>query len=396
MASSANRIVLALAASSSAFAVSLRSSAAGQQWEADDYSHPPAAPPLAPGEDVVDMSEHGRAERRIYESHWWPLKPPPHHHPGHAPWPYEWKECQLLEENYTRYWRGLSKLEAAPGLLAAQQKPYFKLRNWRTAGQPVPVPGGEGELVFICHHKTGENLHTNIKSLVQESRAGRSRFTTLTEDYEPLKVGPFSMPTGVKVLHMVRDPVDVIVSGYRYHQNKWGAEAWSWGHGKLQDPQCFECDDDDHAAMFESCRYNCTYFELLNRLDETSGIATEAISARKTVTSMAATMAVAADNNHTLQISMGLIRADPAKTAACLLNFLGLDYRPELLEIMTSSLTTVRDPDHVTGGLYDNSKVKAFLRSHPVWGPEFREVSELMSQVFRRQAALYGCPEGEQ
>lgn len=213
--------------------------------------------------------------------------------------------------------------------------------------------------------------------------------------HEPELEVPQEWPDRVKTVHFVRDPVDTILSSFRYHRDRWGPETVEWGHGALQDPPCFNCDAEDHAAIFDTCGFNCTYFELLNRLDERSGVAVEAVSARRTLTAMATFMAFQAASPNTLHLSTDLFRADREKTAACLLKFLGLGGNASLHERLYKASGMIGDTYHVTSGVYDNTELRAFLENHPTWAPDFRAVRDFMRGIFRRQAALWGCPESE-
>jgi len=298
-------------------------------------------------------------------------------------------ESQAPQAGYTKYWRSLPKFKPSPLLEEVQRAPYFKVRNWSNAahllpGQPV-VSGKKRRYQSVCHHKTGQNLENGIRWILPQDQF------EISETCEGMLLEPVW-----RRLHMVRDPVDVILSGYRYHQAKWGSEVWSWGGGRLdQDPACFMCDNDDHRVMFDSCRFNCTYFELVNRLPELAGVVTEAVSARVTITSMASLMSLTGGRDDTLHLSFNLFKANYEQASRCVLKFLGLEGDEKLFAKVLKAVKTVKDPHHVTSSLYNNTAMKAYLRNHPVWGPEFREVKQLMKRVFRRQARRWGCPEQE-
>merc|ERR1711998_430514 len=53
------------------------------------------------------------------------------------------------------------------------------------------------------------------------------------------------MPRPVQILHMVREPADIIVSAYLYHTQKPAAEKW------IDEPNMVPCamDDENTAAM---------------------------------------------------------------------------------------------------------------------------------------------------
>jgi len=343
-------------------------------------------------DDPEELKEAIEKDSQIWKRHWWPLEPPVHH-PGLLNPTESWlEEGQAVQARYNEYWRSLPRLKASARLDEAQRAPYLKDRGWHTAAR-LEIDENDTEPAELCivnHHKAGVTVYSHIREALPPEV-----FRNATEHWEPIMDGTHYVGRNEKFLHFIRDPVDLIVSGYRYHQHKWGREVWSWGHLRLQDPPCFECDDEDHDIIFSSCDSNCTYFELLNRLDEVSGVATEAISARLALTSMAEFMSMMVGNRNALQLSFGLFQADPVKTSACLLKFLGFKGNATLTKSVASAAVTVQDPAHVTHGLYDNSKVKAYLEGHPAWAQDFRAIRKLMRRVFRRQAKLYGCPEEE-
>mmetsp|Transcript_16006 Transcript_16006/g.32509 ORF Transcript_16006/g.32509 Transcript_16006/m.32509 type:complete len:438 (-) Transcript_16006:97-1410(-) len=334
--------------------------------------------------------EDPKRKLEIFLRHWWPLQPPSNHHPDHLNHPYDVLVANKeLCANYTAYWRKLPRFEPSLSLARAQQEPFLKLRTWRTAARLFPDEEQHPPRVqFVTHHKAGTFLQLGLQEWLQRSLPPGCLDVTLFES-------PMVLSTQWRYVHFVRDPVDLILSGYRYHQFTWGGEMWDWGHNKLQDPQCWECDDADHKVIFDACHKQCTYFELLNRLDETSGVITEAVSARDEITTMVSMMSLLSKRSDALHMSINLFKANPTQACACLLKFLGLEANNNVLASMVENSQTVRDPGHVTKGRYDNKALKAYLRNHPVWAPEFRMIKQLMQAIFQRQAERWGCPEKE-
>jgi len=329
---------------------------------------------------------------KIWEAHWAPLEPPPYHHPGRPPTllEMEYEETNVVPR-YVAYWQSLPKYsEVSPLLAQAQRAPYFKAAWNQPQGSPE-APGGEGEIIFVLHHKTGQNLHMKIR----EALGGVVPQSKMTDKYEIPADMP--MPAQAKIVHLVREPIDAIISGYRYHQQRWGTEVWSWGgagRGR-QDPPCFLCDNDDHRAMFDTCHFDCTYFELLNRVDQVTGVAIEALSARRTLTSMATNVARWAQDPNVLQLSIGLFNANPEQTTGCMLKFLGLDGDAALHQRLNASVQTISDRSHKTSGDFDTTRGRTFLESHPAWSPAFRDLDGALAAVFEHQAHLHGCPPRE-
>lgn len=412
MFSSANRIVLACAGAALAAAVRLRSEPAPpslRRWSGSFSTFARVEPQpikwdLYRSVDVERLDGSLEAQQypeipddvkeddmKIYKSHWEPLEPPPYHHPEYCPEAWEFKELEVLEQNYTNYWRSLPRYtKVSKSLKRAQDTDYIKWRNWTNFTWHIPCISNVTEnLVFVIHHKTGVTIRHNIQLALPPEKF------SIAEWHEPVLEVPQEWPEHMKTVHFMRDPVDTIASAYRYHMNRWGSETWSWGHYALQDPQCFSCDDKDHEAIFDTCNFNCTYFELLNRVDEMDGIVLEAVSSRNTLTTMSSFMAFKANRSDTLHLSMDLFKKDLDKTTRCLLNFLGVGNNATLQANVAKAAAQVDDSYHVTSGRYNNTKIRAFLENHPKWSADFREIRELMSSIYRRQAVEWGCPDSE-
>uniref|UniRef100_A0A7S1L7T5 Sulfotransferase domain-containing protein n=1 Tax=Alexandrium catenella TaxID=2925 RepID=A0A7S1L7T5_ALECA len=357
-----------------------------------DISEATEEPPIKlPG--ITDSMR--KLDADIYARHWGPLKPPPYHHPEYYPDWDQFQELESLEQGYTDYWRSLPMYPEVSKLLEVSQRaPYLKFRNWTKLAPRLPMtPEDERHvsenLAFTFHHKTGVTMVSNIRKILPKKHFNLSLI------HEPALRGPQVWPRHVKTVHFVRDPIETIISSYRYHQNRWGSETWSWGQFKLQDPMCYNCDDEDHKVIFDTCDFNCTYYELLNRVNETTGVTLEAVSARETLTRMAVFMAFQEDNPYTLQLSLNLWHTDTDKTARCLSKFLGYEGDAVMERKIRKAAKDVNDPYHITRGRYDNTHLRSFLLNHPVWGPDFRAVHEYMAGIFRRQAQMYGCPDQE-
>mmetsp|Transcript_16009 Transcript_16009/g.32517 ORF Transcript_16009/g.32517 Transcript_16009/m.32517 type:complete len:437 (-) Transcript_16009:120-1430(-) len=333
--------------------------------------------------------EDPKRKLEIFLRHWWPLQPPSNHHPDHLNHPYDVLVANKeLCANYTAYWRKLPRFEPSLSLARAQQEPFLKLRTWRTAARLLGDPLPTKVLQVLSHHKSGTFLQIGLTSGLEESLPLNCIRVVHVESH-------ISLRRFWKAVHYIRDPVDLIVSAYRFHQFKWGGEVWRWGHGSLQDPPCFDCDDADHRVIFDACNFQCTYFELLNRLDETSGVVTEAVGTRNAITIMASMMSLLGNRSDALHLSVDLFKRNATQACACYLKFLGLEADAATLARMVRRSQYVEDPDHVTTGKHDNKALKAYLRSHPVWAPEFRMIKKFMQKIFQRQATLWGCPEEE-
>mmetsp|Transcript_91656 Transcript_91656/g.259611 ORF Transcript_91656/g.259611 Transcript_91656/m.259611 type:complete len:371 (-) Transcript_91656:42-1154(-) len=337
-------------------------------------------------EDISDQTQGMPAGDPFY-MHWGRLVPPCCHHPGSPTHPSEPALLKPWVAHAVSHWQAQPRLAAGALLAKAQQEPYF-----RGLPEPEPepaserLPGIERGLEVFVHHRTGNLLEYSMELALKV----KTEMSVVHVDPERTR------HPDKKVIHFVRNPLDVILSGYRHHRNQFTRAIAEWGGGnQLQDPPCFDCDDHDHKAMFEPCEFDCSYFELLNRLEEPDGVAAEALSARRTLWRMHSQLATWADSPNVLTLTFDLWAEKGGrdrKTAACLLRFLGTKEDSVHLEAVRKSTHTYIDRDQVTQGLYDNSQLRKQLEEHPAWGPQFRATSALIRRSLEKQARIYGCP----
>uniref|UniRef100_A0A7S1QBH9 Sulfotransferase domain-containing protein n=1 Tax=Alexandrium catenella TaxID=2925 RepID=A0A7S1QBH9_ALECA len=219
------------------------------------------------------------------------------------------------------------------------------------------------------------------------------------------------LPKHVRVVHWVREPLSLILSGYRYAKSQ-SLEPWqAWRS------HCWSCDEDAHRAAFRACGYQCSYNDLLHYLDEANGALLEAILDRAMLQNMLSNVQRWANHPNVLHLSVSHLRADYVLSIKCMLRFLGLagdhitqrleslDHDPHLFcqangtefqdlcdWILRNAHT--RNDRHTTYGRYNNSALRRLLAEHPVWAEQFDAARQALSAVFRRQQALYGCPSG--
>jgi len=83
---------------------------------------------------------------------------------------------------------------------------------------------------------------------------------------------------GGLVLHLVRRPSDMIVSGYRYHGQQ-RREGEEWLHFSSP-PDCLSCDHQAWAQIFGRCAFRCSYYQLLQNLSSVEGLQMEYLRSR--------------------------------------------------------------------------------------------------------------------
>lgn len=197
------------------------------------------------------------------------------------------------------------------------------------------------------------------------------------------------------VIHWYRDPLAIILSGFRYHGGEHSMdgvdvlEDWGW---LVQPSMCLTCDDEAHASTFGVCGYRCRYHELLQHVDEETGVLMEALLSRRAVEDMLVNLARWANEPRVLHLSMEHLLTGLNETSACLLRFLGRDEPlAERLRQLDERVDT-GGPQHHTSSHYDNTRLRAFLMESPLWREHFEKAKRVSCDVFARQSRMYGCP----
>lgn len=119
------------------------------------------------------------------------------------------------------------------------------------------------KVLFATHHKTGTLLAKQVSACLL--RHNVSIEVEVSNHYE----GEAETKKFAKVVHMVRNPVSVIVSSYLYHRDK--GEKWGNWHGSAKSivNNSFMGKGDFQVGDRE------TYKELLNRVSTERGLLTE-------------------------------------------------------------------------------------------------------------------------
>lgn len=203
-------------------------------------------------------------------------------------------------------------------------------------------------------------------------------------------------PDGFRVVHWVRDPVDMIASAYRYLSE--GREPWM-----LRPMHCNYCDERALRVLAEACagshRKHCTFHNLAQSVNETEGALYVATLLQRQLQDMADNLFRWQGSESTvLHLSVQALREDFDGAATCMLRFAGvsaarrLALLPEIQKLDLHRRTSGAGAEHATSGRYANAGIKDFLRSQPVWGAQFAELVSAMRKVSWRQNQTYGCP----
>lgn len=313
------------------------------------------------------------------------------------------------------YFQEFIKFEDFPLITEEQEKALFSdvIGNFNVVSQ-LPLPKRNGCVAAAHYHKTGSDfsesmglafervLNMTVKAYhdlsPEEFPTGATWDHFWSKEIDVPSVGynqiqnpsaSWNLPEGVPLVHWIRDPVDLGLSGYRYHslpETMMYAEKWEqW------DRFAPRIDADAHKAIFSYCGYTCTYFELLRAAPEQEGVIIEMLMERHEIQNMVSNLQRWANNPQVLHVSLEHLRTDYNATVKCVLKFYGLDYVEELPGQLQPT-AMLRSASHVTSGRYNNTALKSMLRRHKTWGAQFEEVQELSRLIFERQNRTFGCP----
>jgi len=232
-------------------------------------------------------------------------------------------------------------------------------------------------------------------------RAGTVRYLRVSNPGYTWKLPALSPARpSLRMVHWVRDPIDLLLSGYRYHKNPDSAEQWEG-----EPAVCHNCDSDSWNLIFnfEECDFRCNYYDLLNDVPERSGVALEAMLERQELQTMVANLARWGNDPSVIHLSPEHLRNGFDATVSCLMNFFELSVhdqwklQPVLKELDVTQYSqyvagAASPSRHVTAGKYDNEGLKQHLLNHPTWGKALRDARATLAKVFARQAEKLNCP----
>jgi len=325
-----------------------------------------------------------------------------------APFPLQRSSSQCPFGVCPRTLAEVSQAVAPLRLSKVAEEPLFP--NWLVRfeiEEDLPPPNASGGVVMLYYHKTGclfsralagnlDRWHNKrVEFYMNRSSVGYKHGRAFKSFWDKdiavsadtyARVGnpssSWRLPLNVRVLHFYRDPVKAVMSAYRYHSDNTSAESWE----KLENV-CHECHADDHETIFELCEFNCSYHDLLQKLDEITGVAVEMVHSREQFMNMIGSLRKWANDPNVLHLSMEHLQEDFNATVDCMFAFLGETGGLEHLEEIVPP-----ESSHVTFDKYNNDELAKSLEAHPVWGPQLQDIRRLGLAISERQAKLYNCP----
>ncbi|CAE8696429.1 unnamed protein product, partial [Polarella glacialis] len=135
-----------------------------------------------------------------------------------------------------------------------------------------------------------------------------------------------------RMVHLVRKPSDMLVSGYRYHsQRSWDTtEVWE----DFKDPpSCLSCDHQAWLQIFGRRKFLCSYGELMRNVSVDEGLEIELLRSRWDIMKMVRNVRSWYDNPQILQISLENFVADFEGTLLCIGRFLLNKPPPEYIDL---------------------------------------------------------------
>eukprot|EP00746_Dinoflagellata_sp_MGD_P078599 gnl/MRDRNA2_/MRDRNA2_31417_c0_seq1.p1 gnl/MRDRNA2_/MRDRNA2_31417_c0~~gnl/MRDRNA2_/MRDRNA2_31417_c0_seq1.p1 ORF type:complete len:416 (+),score=69.15 gnl/MRDRNA2_/MRDRNA2_31417_c0_seq1:97-1344(+) len=303
----------------------------------------------------------------------------------------------------------------SPLIEKEEQKSMFSdIMKEVTASPSIDSLKLNGGLVMAHYHKTGCEFTRQFQKILQEVNSfipkaykdrevrdlphgGTSHGKFFQENLSiPLntiaKVANPSMawnlPLDAPVVHWYREPIDLIMSGYRYHSNEVSAEKWEKRMSTL-----IRVDKKAYNAIFSSCGFQCSYLQLLKSVSEQQGVILESLMERQELQNMVVNLQRWGNNPQVLHVTMEHLETDFSLTMKCIIKFYGIDESSTLLEELNTLYRPPGSNDpHVTSGKHDNTKLRILLEQHPTWGREFEKLKGLSKSIYSRQNKMYGCP----
>lgn len=209
-------------------------------------------------------------------------------------------------------------------------------------------------------------------------------------------------PGNTRMVYGFRDPIRLVMSGYRYHSS--GIEPL-WTQQKTGDMRCLNCAKSDFALLFSASPQNYSYLDLLSAYPEEEAVLLEVIRARNQLQAMRGNLKRWMNDRNALLLTVDHFATDFNQTATCLLRFLGFEGDSQqyssalsLLQVANIHSASFRSADehalqhHLTSGRYDNTNLENVLKEHPILGPQFAEIRSAAEAIHQRQFKMYGCP----
>jgi len=193
-----------------------------------------------------------------------------------------------------------------------------------------------------------------------------------------------------KLLHWYRDPVDLILSAYKYHRSLGpdsGDESWV---SDSSPSACAYCDAESYQVLFKDCDYQCSYQDLLLSANDTSGVMLEAVHSSATLKHMAANVGRWANEPNVLTLSMEHLSYDYNSTMKCMAEFMGAN-ETELVEQLQALDLKRTASVHSSEQLLGQGALKLHLERQPVLS-ELASLRGIISAIYVRQSQMYGCP----
>ena len=220
------------------------------------------------------------------------------------------------------------------------------------------------------------------------------------------------------LIHLVRRPSDLVVSGYRYHkQVHLGREKWL-RYKFPRVPDCFNCDHWAWLRIFDGCDYRCSYQEALKNSSLAGGLVKEVLRSRWDVLKMLRRARRWQHNKRVLQLRLDSFDVNFDETLRCLLRFILTDAATGEVDAMVQraqelglDAATVRRRceagacgevfvdswAHMTS-LDDRRILRAELRKLDEWDDFIAPADALLKSILQSGSAatLYGCPRLEE
>lgn len=184
----------------------------------------------------------------------------------------------------------------------------------------------------IGWHHLHEPASPVLVSMSEDIPIVANRWYSEPSKFEALLSARAPLPSSFRgrVVHMVRRPVDLVASAFKFHMKDKLREHTNFG--MFHWLRCNDCGSIEWEYIFRMCKFQCSYLELLQHVANKSveeGVLLEYVRSRNSLKNMLGNIAGWSNNSYVLHLTPEHFRNWPTEAVACLMRFL-LGYRDEL------------------------------------------------------------------
>jgi len=164
-----------------------------------------------------------------------------------------------------------------------------------------------------------------------------------------------------RIVHIVRKPVDMVVSSYLYNKKSHPNYVWL---AARQPPSCLDCDDAAWLQIFKRCNYTCSYSELLQNLSISEGLHAELLLTRSRIKRMLHTSRQWHTDRNILQLRLDSIETNFSDALRCIVRFLSDDGMRRSPFTLNNTMGAARLQLNTSGNVFSTNLDRLIEASH--------------------------------